>query len=390
MSRKCLVCGKEFESRNNAQKCCSLKCSSLRKKITDKIKISNKKLICETCGVEFVGNKNNKFCSKKCKINSLEEKKKVHTHTCIVCQNTFKNRNVRGKFCSEECKYEWIKNNPRYLLSCEYCRKEFKSNTKNQKYCSNECYTSKIRDNREKCVCKNCNKVFYKRKHYNDKNLYCSSKCSAEYMRKNRKRYCTICGLELVMYQKKYCSKECQEIDKIKNYTCEYCGEKFQSATKKKYCSDKCRRNKQFVSEVKKCKYCGELFKTQFKKSKIYCSNICSRKMKKIYSKLSNGKRAELLKINGQIDSDITLRKLYKKENGICAICGGKCDYKDYKLDDYKNFIIGNQYPSIDHIIPISKGGTHTWQNIQLAHRICNSYKGSGFIEKEDGQLSIF
>lgn len=30
---------------------------------------------------------------------------------------------------------------------------------------------------------------------------------------------------------------------------------------------------------------------------------------------------------------------------------------------------------TIDHIIPLSKGGTHTYNNVQLAHYICNSKK---------------
>lgn len=32
-------------------------------------------------------------------------------------------------------------------------------------------------------------------------------------------------------------------------------------------------------------------------------------------------------------------------------------------------------YPSIDHIIPVSHGGTHTWDNVELAHRYCNGVK---------------
>lgn len=34
-------------------------------------------------------------------------------------------------------------------------------------------------------------------------------------------------------------------------------------------------------------------------------------------------------------------------------------------------------YPTIDHIIPLSKGGLHSWNNIQLAHLSCNSSKGA-------------
>ncbi|WP_413787905.1 HNH endonuclease [Streptomyces anulatus] len=32
--------------------------------------------------------------------------------------------------------------------------------------------------------------------------------------------------------------------------------------------------------------------------------------------------------------------------------------------------------PSIDHIIPLSRGGSHTMANVQSAHLGCNSSKG--------------
>jgi 5-methylcytosine-specific restriction endonuclease McrA len=31
---------------------------------------------------------------------------------------------------------------------------------------------------------------------------------------------------------------------------------------------------------------------------------------------------------------------------------------------------------TLDHIIPLSKGGTHTWDNVRPAHRRCNELKG--------------
>jgi 5-methylcytosine-specific restriction endonuclease McrA len=33
--------------------------------------------------------------------------------------------------------------------------------------------------------------------------------------------------------------------------------------------------------------------------------------------------------------------------------------------------------PSLDHIVPVSLGGTHTWANVQLAHLRCNVSKGN-------------
>jgi 5-methylcytosine-specific restriction endonuclease McrA len=32
--------------------------------------------------------------------------------------------------------------------------------------------------------------------------------------------------------------------------------------------------------------------------------------------------------------------------------------------------------PTIDHVIPLAKGGTHEPANVQAAHFLCNSIKG--------------
>jgi 5-methylcytosine-specific restriction endonuclease McrA len=49
------------------------------------------------------------------------------------------------------------------------------------------------------------------------------------------------------------------------------------------------------------------------------------------------------------------------------------CDWNDHSWSEYS----GPLYPSIDHIVPMSKGGDHVWNNVQVAHIICNSYKGN-------------
>ena len=83
-----------------------------------------------------------------------------------------------------------------------------------------------------------------------------------------------------------------------------------------------------------------------------------------------------------EFDNDITLEKLFNRDGGICALCGDRCDYGDYV---FRNgfFIAGNRYPSIDHIKPLSKGGSHTWDNVQLVHKRCNSIKS----DKEEIRL---
>lgn len=117
------------------------------------------------------------------------------------------------------------------------------------------------------------------------------------------------------------------------------------------------------------CDACGELFFSARRGAK-YCSIQCQRR---ITNALTKDKR--LRRIAGAlVDKDIDLQKLYERDEGVCAICGMVCDWDDYEVRD-DTFIAGNSYPSIDHIVPLSRGGKHSWDNVQLACRLCNSKK---------------
>ena len=120
-------------------------------------------------------------------------------------------------------------------------------------------------------------------------------------------------------------------------------------------------------SRLHRCPVCGTLTD-----NKLYCSQKCSAKANE---SLKDARRRKRIK-NGLVDKDINLERLYKKHDGVCAICGGKCDWDDHQYRG-RYFIVGKNYPSIDHIIPLSRGGVHSWENVQLAHFGCNSRKGA-------------
>lgn len=121
--------------------------------------------------------------------------------------------------------------------------------------------------------------------------------------------------------------------------------------------------------ELQTCEGCGAMFVAERRGAK-YCSIQCQRR---ITNALTKDKR--LRRIAGAlVDKDIDLQKLYERDEGVCAICGMVCDWDDYEVRD-DTFIAGNSYPSIDHIVPLSRGGKHSWDNVQLACRICNSRK---------------
>lgn len=72
---------------------------------------------------------------------------------------------------------------------------------------------------------------------------------------------------------------------------------------------------------------------------------------------------------------DVTLDALIKRDGGICYLCGKKVTKRrKFKRGEKRGDM--RMYPSVDHVIPVSRGGSHTWNNVKLAHRSCNSKKG--------------
>lgn len=127
--------------------------------------------------------------------------------------------------------------------------------------------------------------------------------------------------------------------------------------------------NRQAQLMMRKCSGCESIFFTSSTRQK-FCSFECQQR-----NKNRKCKDKRLRKIRERcIDSDITWQKLYEKEHGICYLCGKPVDINDY---EYRGeiFIAGNNYPSIEHVVALSKGGTHSWDNVRLAHRLCNTLK---------------
>lgn len=60
---------------------------------------------------------------------------------------------------------------------------------------------------------------------------------------------------------------------------------------------------------------------------------------------------------------------LYELCGGCCGLCGDPVLYRDM---------------TIDHIIPLSRGGVHSYENVQIAHGVCNRRKGNSLPEEYD------
>jgi len=145
----CIICNKEFTSRNKNQIYCSNKCSS---------SIRNNKMLvkCNYCGEalyrtesEIKRNTNGSFCNRDCLINWRKTKEKNNKNNRIVictCERCgieyeiteFKRDTQLRHYCSKECRY------PKVIFNCETCGKEIACTPKrfkksNHHYCGLEC-----------------------------------------------------------------------------------------------------------------------------------------------------------------------------------------------------------------------------------------------------------
>lgn len=111
------------------------------------------------------------------------------------------------------------------------------------------------------------------------------------------------------------------------------------------------------------CVECGKVFSTT-NSNRVCCSAKCSKHK-------ANRRHDRRIAQDKRIDKDISVSRLFERDNGICWICGKPCDLKDYKITK-KSKVCGDNYPSIDHVVPVCDGGLDSWENVRLAHRKCN------------------
>ncbi len=137
------------------------------------------------------------------------------------------------------------------------------------------------------------------------------------------------------------------------------------------YCSENCSRKHNHFRhallyalnrEVKicVCKACGYEYCTNNQTRRMFCSKECL----KDWHELVRRRR-----YTDAFVESVGIKYLIKRDNGICQICNEPCDLTAK--------VPNSLAPTVDHIIPLAKGGLHCRSNCQLAHFICNSIKSA-------------
>jgi hypothetical protein len=104
-----------------------------------------------------------------------------------------------------------------------------------------------------------------------------------------------------------------------------------------------------------------------------FCTPECLKTFKDnraVDSRYIGSIRQKIKLFGGQLDESVTRRALFEKSKGICNIC--KKETKFVREEDFDPLLA-----TVDHIIPWTKGGSHTWDNVQLCCFLCNIKKGN-------------
>jgi hypothetical protein len=157
---------------------------------------------------------------------------------------------------------------------------------------------------------------------------------------------------------------------------CPECGAWLVGRRGRRFCSAVCRRRAYEQANSRKgyqrsvCIECGIEFETPYgDKRRDFCSLRCARRFGKFNRKFWK-------KANGDGER-IQRWAVVERDRHRCGICGTRVD----PLLEYPDPMSA----SIDHIVPLSRGGTHTYDNVQLAHLKCNRDKSDAGV----GQLRL-
>lgn len=223
-------------------------------------------------------------------------------------------------------------------------------------------------------TCIECGKVY---KNARLKGVYCSPECLANnrkkiYAKAKIIKICPACGIEFMPKRKEtiYCnSHRIKPKQELVSKECKYCGKVFEGSKLKQYCSKECYQQKYFKQRALTakpkaeyqniCKQCCKPF-TATRASRQYCGIECSNR-----SHTAERARKQPYRKQSAKDKRAFRYSIGQRDNWICGVCGQQID-KELK---YPN----PQSASLRHIQPLSKGGTHSKDNVQIVHLHCNS-----------------
>lgn len=180
------------------------------------------------------------------------------------------------------------------------------------------------------------------------------------------------CGLAFSGMQSTLRNGGGRVVHRVLRLKCAECGGRFAaSRSDRKYCSPTCsvraagkRSIGWMCGMATECRECGSPFVAEYgDKRRAFCSERCSarnvrRKVRKLERARMRGAKAEAVDPIAVFDRD-----------------GWRCRECRAKTPRHLRGTIDQRAPELDHILPLSKGGEHSYRNTQCLCRACNAAK---------------
>lgn len=223
--------------------------------------------------------------------------------------------------------------------------------------------------------------------------VYCSTRCKSRAANRRRQgspvadkapqaTECQVCGASLVGRKNgtRYCTEPCAQrarwrrargmevADSREAKHCAHCGGLVELDPHRKnvrFCSKRCSLNYHcalYASRrrpllIRRCPVCGDAIPPTDRLTKKYCSVDCrdqrSRSPEVVF-RYVNARRARIAGASAHPLPKRVLRRLRSAQCAYCGQAGG----------------------TVDHLVPLSRGGQHAEGNLVPACRSCNSSKG--------------
>lgn len=282
---------------------------------------------------------------------------------------------------------------PRMSLACHTCgetviRPACQLPASGRVFCSLSCVAKAsrpTRQTREPSTCGQCGGAFRQQRTANMRR-FCSDTCRRKYNRD-------------AQFERNPLAFFRENIRRIMGgwtRRCRFCGVTFTGKANALYCSGPCRSNASYYRTgqpklfgalvVKECPECGANFLPPFgrgqSRSVKYCGPQCRRRVGHrrrtrcpMSRALHRQRRDAQKRLYGGKVNAVNAKVVFQRDGGRCQICGATLSWG--LRGSYKAAA-----PEVDHIIPLSGGGEHSYRNVQLACRRCNLLKGAQMMER--------
>ena len=117
-----------------------------------------------------------------------------------------------------------------------------------------------------------------------------------------------------------------------------------------------------------KCRVCGELFVSSH--TDVTCSEACRDEWRAEGRR--RGKQVRRARKVKAFVAPVYPSKIYARDGYMCWLCGGQLDMVEKVPHPLA--------PTIDHVIPLARGGWHEPGNIKAAHFLCNAKKSDNIV----------